>query len=295
MQGQAIQTIPTQKEIHELMNEQAQSMIIAPDIQAEISLYKKIAKVMSEVHRVPKNGYNSFHKYHYATESDLNEHIRPIMADAGLAFFSTVLEEKRIEFTNNKNERDYLTQVWMLFTLADCDTGARLISRFKGEGQDRGDKGAYKAYTGATKYFLMKTFLIPTGDDPEADTSTDERNAGRGNQGQGNLNFKKYEGPQPENKPQEKPVQPAANTEEKKPTSKQLNAMKLKVKELVRMGGDEDSIYMTLRQHPKVGDFKERAMMTRKQASNALDVLENWIQNKRNQLEQMEQARASGQ
>src|SRR5574340_328981 len=38
-----------------------------------------------------------------------------------------------------------------------------------GEGQDRGDKATYKAMTGATKYALLKLFLIPTGDDPEKD------------------------------------------------------------------------------------------------------------------------------
>ena len=48
-----------------------------------------------------------------------------------------------------------------------------------GAGDDGADKGLYKAYTGAVKYFLMKTFLIPTGDDPEADTKADERAASR--------------------------------------------------------------------------------------------------------------------
>lgn len=129
------------------------------------TIYAKIAKVMSQVERVPKNGYNNFHKYHYATESDLNEAIRPILHDAGLAFFSNVVEQERDgEFTKVKME----------FTLADVETGETLTSTFWGEGQDKGDKGLYKAYTGATKYFLMKTFLIPTGDDPEQDSQTVE-------------------------------------------------------------------------------------------------------------------------
>ena len=132
------------------------------------SIFPKMAKVMSQVSRVPKNGYNSFHKYNYATESDLTESIRPILLEAGLVFFSNVLEESR--------EGEF-TKVKMEFTLADVDTGETLKSTYWGEGQDKGDKGLYKAYTGATKYFLMKTFLIPTGDDPEGDTSADERNS----------------------------------------------------------------------------------------------------------------------
>jgi hypothetical protein len=132
------------------------------------TIFSKIAKVMSQVSRVPKNGYNSFHKYNYATESDLTESIRPILLESGLAFFSNVMEQERDgEFSKVKME----------FTLADIETGEVLKSIYWGEGQDKGDKGLYKAYTGATKYFLMKTFLIPTGDDPEADSSVDERNS----------------------------------------------------------------------------------------------------------------------
>ncbi|WP_056685682.1 ERF family protein [Cytobacillus solani] len=131
------------------------------------SIYSKIGEVMSKVSRVPKNGYNQFHKYNYATESDLTESIRPILQESGLAFFSNVLEQDR--------EGEF-TKVKMEFTLADIETGEVLTSTYWGEGQDKGDKGLYKAYTGATKYFLMKTFLIPTGDDPEADSTVDERN-----------------------------------------------------------------------------------------------------------------------
>lgn len=41
---------------------------IAPTITP---LYAKLASIMGEVARVPKNGHNAFHKYDYVTESDL--------------------------------------------------------------------------------------------------------------------------------------------------------------------------------------------------------------------------------
>ena len=50
-------------------------------------------------------------------------------------------------------------------------------AEWAGSGDDPADKGLYSAYTGAVKYFLMKAFLIPTGDDPEADEGTDKRAA----------------------------------------------------------------------------------------------------------------------
>lgn len=123
-------------------------------------LYGKLATVMKAIKRIPKDGYNSFHKYHYTTEATLSEHIRDILVDNGIAFFSSVEEQER---------NGEFTKVKMRFIIADIETGETLESVYWGEGQDKGDKGLYKAYTGATKYFLMKTFLIPTGDDPEAD------------------------------------------------------------------------------------------------------------------------------
>ncbi len=40
------------------------------------SIYQKIAKAMSNINRIPKRGYNSFHKYEYVLEADLLDHIR---------------------------------------------------------------------------------------------------------------------------------------------------------------------------------------------------------------------------
>lgn len=134
------------------------------------SIYAKIIKVMDQVSRVPKNGFNDFHKYSYATEADLVDTIRPLLVETGLSYFATVKDVVR---------EGELTRVQMDFVLADTETGETLTSCYYGEALDKGDKGIYKAYTGATKYFLMKTFLIATGDDPEADHG-DNRNQTQG-------------------------------------------------------------------------------------------------------------------
>lgn len=129
-------------------------------------IWKKLASVMSKVDRIPKNGFNSFHKYNYATEADITEAVRGILATEGIAFLPSVIEWERGEADGKGN---CLTRVAVRFTLADTETGHTVESVFWGEGQDNMDKGFYKAYTGAVKYFLLKTLLIPTGDDPEDD------------------------------------------------------------------------------------------------------------------------------
>lgn len=196
------------------------------------SIYSKISKVMSQVNRVPKNGFNKFHKYAYATESDLTESIRPILIEARLAFFSTVLEQTR--------EGEF-TKVKMEFTLVDLDTGETLKSTYWGEGQDKGDKGLYKAYTGATKYFLMKTFLIPTGDDPEGDTTVDERN---------------------ENS---QPVKLASE--------KQLNLITNLLKKNVSEKFSFEDLHLVLQQ--KLGVDKPMEQWTSEEASKAIKILQN--------------------
>ena len=51
----------------------------------------------------------------------------------------------------------------------DAASGEELVIHAKGAGHGRDEKGYYSAVTGAIKYALTSLFLIPTGDDPEAD------------------------------------------------------------------------------------------------------------------------------
>lgn len=131
-----------------------------------MSIASKLALVMGEVQRVEKSGHNDFHKYSYATEADIVEAIRGSLSKHGVAFIPTV--------RNISREGD-ITATEMEFRFIDGESGEAIISTFWGFGQDKTDKGAYKAYTGAVKYCLMKTFLVPTGDDPEADDQSEQK------------------------------------------------------------------------------------------------------------------------
>jgi hypothetical protein len=132
------------------------------DIQK--NLVTKLCEIMAEVERIPKNGVNTFHKYNYAMEADLVDAIRPRLAARNIMCFPTLHSHVR--------EGD-MTDVLVDWTFEDGDTGETKTLRFPGCGQDKGDKGVYKALTGSEKYLLMKTFLIATGDDPEDDGGRD--------------------------------------------------------------------------------------------------------------------------
>lgn len=136
------------------------------------TLYRKIAEVMAAVDRLPKTGWNDFHKYHYVTEADLVEAVRGLLAERQVAILPSA---HTVEWGGPKGT---VTLFRGTFTFVDGETGASVSCKWAGTGDDPSDKGLYKAYTGALKYFLLKTFLIPTGDDPEADTGTDKRARG---------------------------------------------------------------------------------------------------------------------
>ncbi len=163
-------------------------------------LARKMATVLSEVHRVPKNGRNDFHGYDYVYESDLVDHIRDKLAEQGVAIFPSVREHSVAELEDGRGRTQYLTTVTLDVSLVDGESGDQMTTTWVGQGLDSGDKGYYKAYTGAIKYFLLKTFLISTGDDPETEDVEPPASA-------------------PRRKP--RPSQRAANDESEAPTAKQ--------------------------------------------------------------------------
>lgn len=133
---------------------------------AQKNLVQKLAAISKDIGRVPKNGYNSFHKYKYVLEADLVDHIRPLLADQNIFIVPRA--------TSHYREED-LTVIEYEYDIIDGDSGDKLTTSAVGYGADRGDKGAYKASTGAFKYCLMRLFAVATGDDPEGDTRTDQR------------------------------------------------------------------------------------------------------------------------
>lgn len=143
---------------------------------SERKLVRKLTEVMDQVKYIQKKGFNKFHKYSYATESDVSERVREELAERVVMMIPNVIESTVREHKNRSNNIEYIVKVRMEFKFIDGETGEELIFHSEGEGQDAGDKGIYKAITGAQKYALMKAFMIPTGDDPEADSGVDERN-----------------------------------------------------------------------------------------------------------------------
>lgn len=137
-------------------------------------LAKKLAKILGDVGKVEKTGVNKHFQYGYLTENDLVYAVRGRLAEANIFVFTSI-EKQEILVVGEGDSKTALTSVTSKHTFVDGESGESFSVLSQGQGMDNGDKGAYKAATGAMKYFLYKCFMIPTGDDPEADDATDKR------------------------------------------------------------------------------------------------------------------------
>lgn len=143
---------------------------------------KKLVNVMIECGHITKNGLNSYHQYKYATAEDVLLKVNTALTKNKIA--SVVIPEiaSMVDVTNLKGNTEHLVTVNVQIKLIDSESGECVDLFGIGSGQDAGDKAVMKAQTAAIKYAYMMSLCIATGDDPEADTKTDE-NSSIGNKG----------------------------------------------------------------------------------------------------------------
>jgi hypothetical protein len=142
------------------------------------NLLQALNKVMAAVGYVQKESKNTFHNYKYASEEDLLTTLRPALVKEGLLLIPSLDGVVAMDEHGNTN-------LVMDYTLAHVsgEIWDKPI-RVPGCGNDKntkggvGDKGTYKALTGANKYLLFKLFQIATGDDPEKAAPSDDAPAG---------------------------------------------------------------------------------------------------------------------
>ena len=137
-------------------------------------LAKKFVEVMRECSYVAKTGSNNFHNYKYATSADVLGKVNAALTKHGIASIVTPSLLNVQEVTTAKGNTERLATVEVTVTLIDSESGESFAIKGLGSGQDAGDKALAKAQTMALKYCYMASLAIATGDDPEADSKTDE-------------------------------------------------------------------------------------------------------------------------
>lgn len=134
-----------------------------------LTLYQKLAKIMGEVSYIQKDQkieYGST-RYTAATERAVLNAIRPKLVENGLI----LIPVNGVVVPVQSAKGAYVTSLSVDYRLVDTETGEHIDLWSTGQGHDSSDKGAGKAFTYATKYALLKLFLIETGDDPDITAS----------------------------------------------------------------------------------------------------------------------------
>ena len=135
-----------------------------------IKILKKLHAIMSELPFIEKDKTNAHQHYKYASEQAIKLAVQPLLVKHKVLFTVQGTAIDRIgEVTTGKFTGSFI----------DVESGEHLDLTLYAEGWDKLDKAYYKCITGAIKYILTSTFLIPTGDDAEAVGNTNANPAPR--------------------------------------------------------------------------------------------------------------------
>jgi len=138
------------------------------------SLVNKLKDIVAEIGPVQKKGKHP--QYAYTTAAQVLAEVRHRLSDRGI-FLKTDLLSKTVHF-DEANHKGIFAEVETEHTFIDTDSGETLAVKSAGVGWDMGDKGIYKAKTGALKNCLMDNFLITDETEPESgDQAEDHQSA----------------------------------------------------------------------------------------------------------------------
>lgn len=133
------------------------------------NILAKLAKIRNDIDPMKKDGKNIKQNYAFLSDKQITLEVSKLLEKHNVVITHNDRTEPLIQYTNNSGTTTFLTTVYVDYTFWDVDSGESISGSVVGQGTDTGDKGVYKAITGAFKYLYVKTFNIPTEDDPEID------------------------------------------------------------------------------------------------------------------------------
>lgn len=132
-----------------------------------MNIYEKIAAIMQDVQYLAKDDHVSFGSTSYKALSE--EKVTSIMR-------AELMKYKLVVFPVSQatNRTGSITHVDVVYRMVNVEKPEEFIEIAScGDGADTQDKGSGKAMTYAFKYMWLRTFALPTGEDPDK-ISTEE-------------------------------------------------------------------------------------------------------------------------
>ena len=224
------------------MTEQVQETV---QEQPKLNLYQKIHAVMQDVEYLQKDDAIKFGNTSYKaiSEEKVTSTVRASLLKYGLVIMP-------VEQTHSREGT--LSTVDTKYKIVDIDSGNYEIIVSSGTGADTQDKGVGKAMTYSYKYLLLRTFAIPTGEDPDKVSSAE-------------LDTK-------EGKTEKKPNS-SGNGGGKLASDKQLNLVNSLLKKKVNEKWSFEALYAALKSQLETD--LEMENWTISHASKAIEILSN--------------------
>lgn len=132
-----------------------------------MNIYQKMAEVMKDVQYLAKDDRVKFKETNYKaiSEEKVTRTMREALLKHGLVVFPVEQERSRVGTITSVDVK------YRIQNIDDPDDYITVVS--SGDGADTQDKGAGKAMTYAYKYMFLRTFAVPTGEDPDKISSAE--------------------------------------------------------------------------------------------------------------------------
>lgn len=134
---------------------------------------------------VEKTGHNKDQSYDYVSAADVARKVGDALAQVGVTqIVNHELNQPPLQYSSNRGTAMFMAVVTTTLTLVKSEdkviggslqgvpnSPERVVIITVGYGADTGDKGPFKAMTGALKYAQLHALGLATGDDPEKDAA----------------------------------------------------------------------------------------------------------------------------
>lgn len=135
------------------------------------NLFQKISQVMQDIQYLQKDdkvSTGASGSYKAMSEEKVTQVVRESLIANGLVILPVAQSHNREELRDKEGVlKGYLSIVDTQYKIVDIATGQFELLASSGTGADTQDKGVGKAMTYSYKYLLLRTFSIPTGEDPD--------------------------------------------------------------------------------------------------------------------------------
>lgn len=127
--------------------------------EKKLNLWEKLLEIQKELDSMQKDasGFN----YKYMSPQQVLDAFRPLIDKHKIILKPECLEQKIIEFTNDKGKHQFLTSAPYMFTFINVENPEERESAiWQSQGTDSVEKGIGSCHTYAERYFIIKFFHI---------------------------------------------------------------------------------------------------------------------------------------